>query len=43
MTRVRKQNPSSFTNGCPCHIVHNIANKGAQTFGGISIFDIEDL
>ena len=43
MTRVRKQNPSSFTNGCPCHIVHNIANKGAPTFGGISNFDMEDF
>ena len=39
MTRVRKQISSTFTNRCPCHIVHNIANKGAQTFGGlISLF-----
>ena len=43
MTRVRKQNSSMFTNGCPYHIVHNIANEGAQTFGGISNFDIEDF
>ena len=43
MTRVRKQNSSMFTNGCPCHIVHNIANEGAQNFGGISNFDIEDF
>ena len=43
MTRVRKQNSSTFTNGCPCHIVHNIANKGAQNFGGISNFDVEDF
>ena len=43
MTRVRKQNSSTFTNDCPCHIVHNIANKGAQTFEGISNFDIEDF
>ena len=43
MTRVRKQNSSTFTNSCPCHIVHNIANKGAQTFRGISNFDIRDF
>ena len=43
MTRVRKQNSSTFTNDCPCHIVHNIASKGAQAFGGISNFDIEDF
>ena len=43
MTGVRKQNSSTFTNGCPCHIVHNIASNGAQTFGGISNFDIEEF
>ena len=43
MTRMRKQSSSTFTNGCPRHIVHNIANKGVQTFGGISNFDIEDF
>ena len=43
MTRVRKQDSSTFTSGCPYHIVHNIANKGAQSFGGISNFDIEDF
>ena len=41
MTRVRKQNSSTFTN--VFHIVHNIANKGVQTFGGISNFDTEDF
>ena len=43
MTCVSKQNSSTFTSGCPCHIVYNIANKGAQSFGGISNFDIKDF
>ena len=43
MTHERKRSSSSFFSGCPCHIVHNITNKGAQTLGGISNFDIENF
>ena len=31
-TRVQEVNNSIYINGCPCHTVHNTANKGAGMF-----------
>ena len=30
-------------NGCPCHIIHNTANKAAKRFSEVSRFDVEDF
>ena len=32
-----------YVNGCPCHITHNTANKGARSFALETGFDIEDM
>ena len=36
-------NNSISVSGCPCHIVHNTANKGAEMFMMESGFDVEDM
>ena len=30
-------------NGCPCHIIHNTANKAAERFSEASGFDVENF
>ena len=42
-TRIQGRNPSVFFNGCPCHIVHNAAQKGADDFSTVSGFDAEEF
>ena len=42
-TRVQQQNPAIYFMGCPCHMVHNTATKGAQAFQGETGFDVEDI
>ena len=42
-TRVTKCNPAIFFNGCPCHILHNAAQKAAECFAGCCGFDVEEL
>ena len=42
-TRVTKCNPAIFFNGCPCHILHNAAQKAAESFAGCCGFDVEEL
>ena len=42
-TQVQEVNNSIYINGCPCHIVHNTANKGADMFMLESGFDVEDM
>ena len=32
-----------YINGCPCHIIHNTANKGASSFALETGLDIEDM
>ena len=32
MTRVLQKNSSIYFMGCPCHIIHNMAGKGADAF-----------
>ena len=42
-TRVQQQNPEIYFMGCPCHMVHNTATKGAEAFQGETGFDVEDI
>ena len=42
-TRVQEVNNSTYMNGCPCHIVHNTANKSADMFMLESGFDVDDM
>ena len=42
-TRIQARNFSVFFNGCPCHIVHNAAQKGAEQFSAMSGFDVEEF
>ena len=41
-SRVTAINPSIYFVGCPCHIIHNAAQKAADAYGGMSQFDIEE-
>lgn len=34
-SRAVLKNPSIYTMGCPCHILHNTAQKASQTFGQV--------
>ena len=43
MTRVLAKNKTIFINGCPCHVIHNTANKAAEQFSEVSGFDVEDF
>ena len=42
-TRVTKCNPAIFFNGCPWHILHNAAQKAAESFAGRCGFNVEEL
>ncbi len=37
MIRIRRKNPSVYVMGCPCHIVHNMAGKGARQVNKINV------
>ena len=43
MTAVLAKNENIFVNACPCHIIHNTANKAAERFSEVSRFDVEDF
>ena len=43
MTRLTEKNPAVFFNGCPCHIVHNIASKAGDMYSRVTGFDVEDF
>ncbi len=40
MTRIRRKNPSAYVMGCPCHIVHNMAGKGANAFRQVNKINV---
>lgn len=42
-TRVLRCNPAIYFNGCPCHILHNAAQKAAESFSQSSGFDVEEF
>ena len=41
-SRVLEKEPGIVVVGCPCHMLHNAAGKGATAYGNITNFDIED-
>ena len=41
-TRIQASNSSVYFNGCPCHII-NAAQKGAEQFSVMSVFDVEEF
>lgn len=43
MTHVKQKNKSCYFMGCPCHLVHNVANHAAEAFQRCSGFDVEDF
>ena len=42
-TRVLGCNPAIYFNGCPCHILHNAAQKSGDSFRECCGFDIEEF
>ena len=42
MRRVLAKN-NIFVNGCPCHIIHNTANKTPERFSEVPDFDVQDF
>lgn len=43
MTRIKAKNPSIFCSGCPCHILHNAAQKAGESFNSLMRFDVEEF
>ena len=41
-SRVTAINPSIYFVGCPCHIIHNAAQKAGDAFCDLSGFDVEE-
>ena len=42
-THIQTRNSSVYFNGCPCHIIHNAAQKVAEQFSVVSGFDVEEF
>ena len=42
-SRVLQKNKATYISGCPCHIIHNAAQKGAQSYCSSSKFDAENF
>lgn len=42
-SRVLQRNKAIYVNGCPCHIIHNAAQKGGQSYSASSKFDTEEF
>ena len=42
-TRIVQRNSAIYFNGCPCHIVHNAAQKGGTAFARCCGFDAEEF
>lgn len=42
-TRVLRCNPAIYFNGCPCHILHNAAQKASDAFAKCCGFDAEEF
>ena len=42
-TRVLLRNSAVYFSGCPCHILHNAAQKAAEVFSSECGFDIEEF
>lgn len=42
-SRLLQRNKAIYVNGCPCHIIHNAAQKGARSYCASSKFDCEEF
>ena len=42
-SRVLQRNPAVYFSGCPCHILHNAAQKAAECFSCACNFDVEEF
>ena len=42
-TRILQRNSAIYFNGCPCHVLHNTAQKASTAFGGCCGFDVEEF
>lgn len=42
-SRITVQNPAIYFNGCPCHILHNCAQKSADASSKVCGFDVEEF
>ena len=42
-SRVIQRNPAVFFNGCPCHMLHNAAQKAAGVFSSCVGFELEEF
>lgn len=42
-TRVLSRNPAIYFSGCACHIIHNAAQKAAESFSECCGFDVEEF
>lgn len=40
MTRATQKNPSVYMMGCPCHILHNAAQKANHSFRNVCLYKI---
>ena len=40
-TRIYAKNEAVYIMGCPCHIVHNTADKAADSFESVTGFDVD--
>ena len=40
-THLSQENPSTYVMGCPCHIIHNTAEKAGDAFEKVIRLDIE--
>ena len=41
--RIQARNSSVYFNGCPCHMIHNAAQKGAGQFSVATGFDVKEF
>ena len=42
-TRVLERNSATFFSGCPCHIIHNVAQQAGEGFTKACGFDIKEF
>lgn len=42
-TQIKAKNPSVYISRCPCHFLHNAAQKACEIFSSSVKFDIEEF
>ena len=38
---ILQKNKAVYVNGCPCHVIHNVTQKGGQKYCALLKFDFE--